>query len=652
MPTSKNRAIRVWIIAALCLCIPLLLWAYPSDPPLANTGAPTEAHCNGCHTSTLVGSGSVKIAFSAGGSTYIPGTAQTLTITVNDTTEAAWGFEMTALEGSVQTTPGTFAAASSNVNVLASGSKIYARHFADTSSTFSVIWTPPASSVYNGPVAFYVASVAGAGGSNYSSDHLYQNSYTLALAPNLTVTPGTLTFNYQLGGATPPAQNVSVGSTGSALSYTATSSTNSGGSWLSATPAISTTPGSESVSVNPTGLTAGTYTGSVSIASGGALNTPQAVAVTLNVTPKPNLTVTPSTLTFNYQIGGATPAAQSVSVGSTGSALSYTATSSTNSGGNWLSATPASSTTPGSESVSVNTTALAAGTYTGSVSIASSGAGNSPQIVSVTLNVTSPNLTVTPSPLTFNYQIGGTMPVAQSISVGSTGSALSYTATSSTNSGGSWLSATPASSTTPGSESVSVNTTGLATGTYTGSVSIASSGAGNSPQTVAVTLNVTSAPNLTTMPSTLTFNYQIGGATPAAQSVSVGSTGSALSYTITSSTSSGGNWLSATPASSTTPGSESVSVNVTGLAAGTYTGSVAIASTGASNSPQTVPVTLNVTAARRRTRGYVYITSLADAIRRSALARFGVEVGAAASAAFSANFTFTLRGTIPLRWHS
>jgi hypothetical protein len=458
--------------------------------------------------------------------------------------------------------------------------------------TVSVNTTGLAAGTYTGTV-----SVASAGAGNSPRTVIVTLNVTAA-TPNLTVTPGSLTFNYQIGGTAPAVQTVSVGSTGAALSYTVSSTTTSGGSWLSATPTSSTTPGTETVSVNTTGLAAGTYTGTMSVASAGAGNSPQTVAVTLNVTAAtPNLTVTPGSLTFNYQIGGTAPAVQTVSVGSTGAALSYTVSSTTTSGGSWLSATPASSTTPGTETVSVNTTGLAAGTYTGTMSVASAGAGNSPRTVIVILNVTAatPSLTVTPSSLTFNYQIGGTAPAVQTVSVGSTGAALSYTVSSTTTSGGSWLSATPASSTTPGTETVSVNTTGLAAGTYTGTMSVASAGAGNSPQTVAVTLNVMAAtPNLTVTPSSLTFNYQIGGTAPAVQTVSVVSTGAALSYTVTSTTTSGGSWLSATPASSTTPGTETVSVNTTGLAAGTYTGSITVTSSGAANSPQITPVTLVV----------------------------------------------------------
>jgi len=99
-------------------------------------------------------------------------------------------------------------------------------------------------------------------------------------------------------------------------------------------------------------------------------------------------------------------------------------------------------------------------------------------------------------------------------------------------------------------------------------------------------------PNLTASPSSLAFSSTMGGASPTAKTISVGSSGSAISYTVASS----GSWLSAT-GSGNTPGSVSVSVNPASLAAGTYNGSVSISSSGAANSPLTVPVTLTVAAA-------------------------------------------------------
>src|SRR5262249_57286198 len=112
------------------------------------------------------------------------------------------------------------------------------------------------------------------------------------------------------------------------------------------------TPGAVSFPVAPQSLAAGTYTSTVSIPSSGASNSPKTVAITLNVTaaPLPTVSVSPASLTFNYQIGGSALAAQTFALSSSGSAVNFTtATSAT-----WLSASPASGTTPGTLSVSVN----------------------------------------------------------------------------------------------------------------------------------------------------------------------------------------------------------------------------------------------------------------------------------------------------------
>ena len=406
---------------------------------------------------------------------------------------------------------------------------------------------------------------------------------TVTSPPNLAVSPNSLSFSYLVGGTIPGAQAFSVSSSGAALTYTVAAS---GGTWLSASGG-GTTPGSVSVSVNPSGLAAGTYNGTVSVTAAGAANSPQSVAVTLTVT-NPSLTLNPASLSFIYSQGGTAPAAQTISVGSTGAALTYTVSSS---GGTWLSAT-GGGTTPGSVSVSVDPSTLSAGTYTGTVSVTSAGAPNSPQNVAVTLTVTSAGtsaLGVSPASLAFTFTIGATTPAAQTFTVTSSGSALTYSVATS---GGSWLSGS-GGGTTPGNVSVSISPAGLAAGTYNGTVSVMASGAANSPQNVAVTLTVTSAPNLVLNPTSLSFAYTIGATTPISQSFSVTSSGAAVSYTVTTS---GGAWLSAS-SGGTTPGNVSVSINTTGLTAGTYTGSVSITATGAANSPQSVAVTLTVIAA-------------------------------------------------------
>jgi hypothetical protein len=140
-----------------------------------------------------------------------------------------------------------------------------------------------------------------------------------------------------------------------------------------------------------------------------------------------------------------------------------------------------------------------------------------------------PTLNTSPASLSFSYQAGGTTPAAQSVNVSSSGAALSYTtATSAT-----WLLATPASGSTPGNLSVSVNPAGLASGTYTGNVTLTSAGASNNPKTVPVTLTVTAAqlPTLNTSPASLTFSYQEAALRPRRRPCKRQQSGTGLSYT-------------------------------------------------------------------------------------------------------------------------
>ncbi|MDX2181463.1 MAG: putative Ig domain-containing protein, partial [Bryobacteraceae bacterium] len=104
-----------------------------------------------------------------------------------------------------------------------------------------------------------------------------------------------------------------------------------------------------------------------------------------------------------------------------------------------------------------------------------------------------PNLTVSQEAIDLSYVIGGPAPNPVNLAIGSTGSGLSYSVSSS---GGSWLTASPVNGTTPSAAVVSFNMAGLATGSYNGTITVTSAGAGNSPRNIPVRL-VVSAPDPT-----------------------------------------------------------------------------------------------------------------------------------------------------------
>jgi uncharacterized protein (TIGR03437 family) len=336
---------------------------------------------------------------------------------------------------------------------------------------------------------------------------------TVTQSSALGVSPTALSFAYQTGGATPNGQALAISSNGAALTFSTSATTTAGGNWLVVTPNGGTTPANLSVSANPAGLGTGTYFGNVTINATGASNSPQSILITLTVSALPALTISQSTLGFSYQPGGAAPGGQNVSVGSSGTALTFSASATTNSGGNWLLATPTSGTTPAILSISVNPAGLGTGTYFGNITINSTGASNSPQSISVTLAVTSAaTISISPSLLSFAYQSGGNLPQAQPVAV-SAPSAAAFTAVAS---GGSWLSVSPASGTTPAILSVSASPAGLNPATYNGTITVAGTGGTQGTSVVNVTLAVTaSLPPLPTIKGvTNAANYATGAVSP------------------------------------------------------------------------------------------------------------------------------------------
>jgi uncharacterized protein (TIGR03437 family) len=204
----------------------------------------------------------------------------------------------------------------------------------------------------------------------------------------------------------------------------------------------------------------------------------------------------------------------------------------------------------------------------------------------------SPTIAVSETSLQFAAATGGSNPVAQLIQITNTGAGTVAWTASATTVTGSWLSVSPASGTAPSALSVTVNAAGLAAGTYAGTVQITSAGASNSPLSIAVTLTVAAAaPTLTVSPPSLSFTYTAGAAVPDAQTIAIANTGTG-SVSWTASTSDF--WLSVANTSGAAPGQLAVSVNPANLAAGTYTGSVAISAPGAVGSPAAVAVTLLV----------------------------------------------------------
>jgi uncharacterized protein (TIGR03437 family) len=413
------------------------------------------------------------------------------------------------------------------------------------------------------------------------------------------VAPTSLSFSYQLG--TDPVNFISqqkVVITGPAGAWSSTVSTTNGIAWLSLSPSSGSSLPSPAqspiVTVNATGLTAGTYGGTIIVTTPGGS---QSISVSLSVGSTTVLLPTPGSLVFAAQTGQAAPSGQIIFFSGSDSALNPLAISAV-ANNSWISVTNDNT----SVTVQVNPTGLSTGVYSGSVSVSQTGAANNPTPIPVILVVngggsggTPPansNVTVTPTSLSYSAAAGSS-PADQSLSITSTsGSAsVSFTVTATTTSGGSWLSTKTTSGSTPFNPlAVSVNSSALAAGTYNGNIAIAP--AGGTTVNIPVYLTVSVPVGVSATPTALTFTYRAGDAAPASQPVTVSGSGSAFTATA----SSNGSWLVASPGSGTAPGTVNVSINPTGLSAGTYNGTVVVNGASGAAGSTAVNVTLTVTA--------------------------------------------------------
>jgi len=213
-----------------------------------------------------------------------------------------------------------------------------------------------------------------------------QNSNTGSLTPSAT----SLSYSANYGGPNPTAQTVQVtAGGGGSLAWTASSNA----WWLTVVASGGATPGSVQVSISTSTLGAGTFNGTITLVSLGAINSPLAINVTLTVIAPPSaIGASPSTLNFVALTGQASPPAQTLAIVNPGlGSFSYTVATDSS----WLSASPASGSTPASASIGVNAAGLATGRYTGYVTITASGIANSPLSVPITLQVLSQDMNET-----------------------------------------------------------------------------------------------------------------------------------------------------------------------------------------------------------------------------------------------------------------
>ena len=399
----------------------------------------------------------------------------------------------------------------------------------------------------------------GLDGGDYSSTITFTSNggnYTVSvvmrvpLPPELLFSPSSLDF-----GASTSTMNLNIINNGDGL-LTWNVAADQG--WLSTSPtAGETTTETDQVSimVDRNNLEVGDYSGNITITTNGGNAT---IPITLNVVPGPTLSVTSTALDFN--------ASQNTLTFSITNVGTQTLEWNISDNQDWMSVSPTSGSTTAEQdivTVTVDRSGLAAGDYSGSVTVTSNGGD---QVVAVSMAV-APELSVSANQLDFgltNDQL--------SFNITNTGQGVLSWSISDDQT---WISVSPTSgSTTTETDptQVTVDRTGFSAGDYSGTVTVTSDG-GN--EAITVSMSVPAPPLLAVNPTSLDF-----GASETSLSVTITNGGD---QTLEWSVSDNQDWMSVSPTSGSTTAEQdivTVTVDRSGLAAGDYSGSVTVTSNG------------------------------------------------------------------------
>lgn len=362
-------------------------------------------------------------------------------------------------------------------------------------------------------------------------------------------------------------------------------------SWVDISLSGTSSPLTLTIGVNTTNLPGGTYGMTLRIVSGDAnANIINYVDIPVSYIIKEKLTSTTSALSFSYTDGSPTPpAGQSLQLN--GNGIFWVASISQP----WVTLSSNSGTAPQSLTISVDPTGMAVGSYSAVITFSSTVNPADTYSLDVSLQITSPVVQLNTQSLSFSG-INGSAIASQ---------AVAFTLNNQNNSNWTvtpsdpWISLNKTSFTTADTVTVSVDpaTPKLASGSYSGSITFATTYMGNSlTKVIPITLSLT-RPTLTVTAANLDF--QGGPASdfvPQPVSFSINTGALAYPWSINLVTDTGSGWLVASNQSGTvsqTTQSSDIGINTINQVGAQYTGSVNFSVTvNGDVLTQTLPVTL------------------------------------------------------------
>ncbi len=270
-------------------------------------------------------------------------------------------------------------------------------------SRVSGIPTRPGTYVFQIAIRFSVSD----GGTEFAIRFLFTPTIVVRGTPTggLSIEGGAVSFNFTQGATASQTRTIRLVNKGALARSVSATATSQPRGWLSSSSGASVAAFSStalSITANPTGLLPGVYSGSVEIVASGDANEKFTVPAVIAITASgPNLTVSQTGVTFEIQQGSPAAPSHTFQVGgTTATALQFSATATTITGGSWLRVSPAASsasaTTAAGVTATVSAAGLSAGQYFGQIEIRADGANNSPRTVNAVLNVLAANAPVAP----------------------------------------------------------------------------------------------------------------------------------------------------------------------------------------------------------------------------------------------------------------
>ncbi len=273
------------------------------------------------------------------------------------------------------------------------------------------------------------------------------------------------------------------------LNWTASSNT----SWLQTIPASGSVNWEQTATISITpdigSLTAGQYFGQITISDPNAMNNPKMIDVYLTITG-PSLSISQNNYNFTASKETLNPEPQVLTISNTGGGtLNWSITPNCN----WMQIEPDLGViTTGSADVMLNIdqSNMEYGTYNCQLTVEAPNASNSPQVVTVSLDVLRPEIGFSPASLDFECDVDDPNVLTQVLEISNNGyDTLNWNIAEDCE----WLSVLPVSgqcAAGPNEVMLTVDTTALEIGYYDCQLTITDENASNSPVTVPVSLHV------------------------------------------------------------------------------------------------------------------------------------------------------------------